>query len=492
MDPLPPETRSASPEVVLSSPSMTHELGIEPIADEANVFAGHCKPSTDTLTYAQRYGGGPAAMGVLTLGDGRVIALGELAGKYNARWELTLKGAGPTPFRRAFDGRAVLRSCLREFILSEALHAIGVPTQRGVAVVTTGEKVARDKMYTGNPREETGAVSVRALFSWLRIGTFELPASQGEIEIVQKLVDYAVDVHMNNAVHARWSEGKSKAAAFLEEVSARTARLMARASAYGFCNGVLNTDNFSILGYSIDYGPSAFMEHFQRTYSPFFQDAQAGGNYSWERQKEVGRENCLSLAKALFESNLITREEAEYACSEVYSWNLDEEDGRLLRNKLGLREFDAELASDFFALMESSKADFTLCFRLLMEVDPNSLGEDGSIPEEMRPAFVAKTLNADEERKWQNWLHRWAKHAEPDRSKRRETMRTFNPRVVPRQHLLLEATIAAEEGDYSVAESLLKECMDPFAYKRGLGKWERPADPEEAYAPGVGLLTCSS
>lgn len=495
VDPLEPENATSAPALVASSSSMLHELPFD-AADERNlrVLAGYTKPSDDTLMYAQRYGGGPAAMGALTLGDGRVIALGELAGRSRERWEVTLKGSGPTPFRRQFDGRAVLRSCIREFVLSEALHAIGVPTQRSVAVVTTGEGVMRDKLYNGKPEIEPGAISVRALPTWVRVGTFELLASQGEYHNVQKLLNFLADVHLREDVTNRKTDQKSKGAAFLEVVASSTAQLVSRMCAYGFVHGVLNTDNISVLGTAIDYGPSAFMESFNREYSPFLQDANAGGGYCWERQKEVGRENCIVLAKSLLTSGLLTHDEAKYACTDVFSAALEDEDHRLMKRKLGLKQFDSTLASEFMALAEDSQVDFHLIFRLLMDVTPATIASSSAneIPDALQSAFVAKTPSPEQAAKWHDWLKRWLQHAVEDDEERREMMKAWNPRVVPRNHLLLDATNAADIGDYTKLYRLLDEVLDPFSEKASLGKFEAPADPDIAYQRGIGYLTCSS
>lgn len=258
----------------------------------------------------------------------------------------------------------------------------------------------------------------------------------------------------------------------------------------GFVNGVLNTDNTSVFGLSIDYGPFGFMEAFDPMYTPFLQDHHGAKNYSWQNQVNVGAQNCAQLAQSLVSAGLLDAETAQASVNQYgdIAGNVTE---YLFRRKLGLSRHDEHLVHQLLELMHDSDADFTLTFRLLMDFTPNVSAED-FLSETMRPAFALRSLTEDEERRWSEWLTSYASAIEkwgmPDR---REVMKKTNPRIIPRQHLLLEATQAAERHDYHPAHSLYEACLDPFS-EGELDHYATPADPDLSRAKGVAFLTCST
>ena len=297
-----PTPAAGEPSTLAASAAVCEQLlGLDPREasrpEFALVFSG-AAPLPGAEPYAQCYGGHQFGQWAAQLGDGRAITLGEVVNpSTNGRWELQLKGAGKTPYSRRADGRAVLRSSLREFVASEAMAALGVPTTRALSLVATGDKVLRDMFYSGDARFEPGAVVCRVAPSFVRFGTFELPVSRGpeEAHLVRTLLDYLIRHHFPELLAARagaaaggspesspeGSPDQELYAAWLSEVCARTGRLVAAWQGVGFVHGVGNTDNFSALGLTIDYGPFGFMDRFDPLFSPNLTDIQSGRRYCY-------------------------------------------------------------------------------------------------------------------------------------------------------------------------------------------------------------------
>ena len=315
--------------------------------------------------YATCYGGHQFGHWAQQLGDGRAIFLGEVLTPANQRFELQLKGAGPTPYSRFADGRAVLRSSLREFLCSEAMHHLGIPTTRALSLVSTGENVVRDMFYSGHPTEEPGAVVCRVAPSFIRFGHFELPASRGEHALLRQLVDFTIERDFP-ALHATPDE---RLAVWFAEVCGRTARLVAHWMRVGFVHGVMNTDNMSILGLTIDYGPYGWIDNFDPAWTPNTTDADSR-RYCFGRQPDVARWNLERLADALA---TITPSPHDLAFGllrfdEVYA----EEFCQSYANKLGFSSWsanDAELLEDLIELKVRAEVDMTIFFRKLALVD---------------------------------------------------------------------------------------------------------------------------
>src|SRR6185369_12916479 len=278
--------------------------------------------------YAARYGGHQFGNWAGQLGDGRAITLGEVVGADARRYEVQLKGAGLTPYSRTADGRAVLRSSVREFMCSEAMHYLGVPTTRALALVGTGEVVVRDMFYDGHPRAEPGAIVCRVAPSFLRFGNFELLAARGDVDLLKRLADYAIRHHFP----ALGAPSPETYAAWLTEICRRTAVLMAHWMRVGFVHGVMNTDNMSILGLTIDYGPFGFLDSYDPDFTPNTTDA-GERRYRFSNQPRVAKWNLIKLAEALYPliGSIPPLEEALAAYSETY----EAEEGRMLAGKLG-------------------------------------------------------------------------------------------------------------------------------------------------------------
>ncbi len=463
-------TPVAAPKLLAWSDRLAGELGLaRPSPEAIEALAGN-RVFPGMSPYAARYGGHQFGVWARQLGDGRAITLGELTARDGARQELQLKGAGLTPYSRTADGRAVLRSSLREYVCSEAMHFLGVPTTRALSLVGTGEQVIRDMFYDGNPEPEPGAVVCRVASSFLRFGNFEIHAAHGEEELLKRLLDYVMRHFYPGLSYTEW----------YHEVCRRTARLMADWMRLGFVHGVMNTDNMSVLGLTIDYGPYGWLEGYDPAWTPNTTDNETR-RYCYGNQPQIGLWNLARLAEALLP--LIPKEDLE-AGLEVYGNVYQESFGRALAQKLGLHGFDQEgdeaLLTELFQVLNAVETDFTLFFRGLSAVREDALVAP------LKPAFYAEPP-AGHVARLEAWLRRWLARA-PDRAR----MNAVNPKYVPRNYLAQQAIDAMAAGDASVLERLMKVLERPYD--------EQPAHddlaarrPEWArHKPGCSALSCSS
>jgi uncharacterized protein YdiU (UPF0061 family) len=407
---------------------------------------------------AALYGGHQFGVWAGQLGDGRALLLGEVAGEAGP-WELQLKGGGVTAFSRFADGRAVVRSTIREFLASEAMHHLGVPTTRALAMAAGDEPVLRERV-------ERAATVIRMAPSFVRFGSFEIFHYRKQHAELRTLADYVID-----RFYPECGAGDERYARFFTAVVERTAALMARWQAVGFAHGVMNTDNFSILGLTLDYGPYGFLE----TYEPGFicNHSDEAGRYAFDRQPTIGLWNCYALAEAL--SSLIAKGELEAGLARfepVYRATFM----ALLRAKLGLatqRDDDADLGLEAFRLLAARRIDWTNFWRALSHSD----------------AAATALLGADESSR--SWFAAYAARvaAEPgDDAARRAGMRATNPKYVLRNWVAQEAIEACEAGDDSVVHALYDVVRAPFDEHA-----EREAWTQQAPAKYAGLsVSCSS
>src|SRR5687768_1062803 len=330
--------------------------------------------------YAARYGGHQFGHWAGQLGDGRAITLGELISPGGGRDELQLKGAGKTPYSRTADGRAVLRSSVREFLCSEAMHYLGVPTTRALSLVATGEPVIRDMFYDGHPKAEPGAVVCRVAPSFVRFGNLQIHAANNEIEILRKLADYVIRLHYPGRDYA----------GFFQELCRRTALLMADWMRLGFVHGVMNTDNMSILGVTIDYGPYGWLEGYDPQWTPNTTDAQTL-RYTYGNQPQVAHWNLARLAEALLP--LVPDQAPLEQGLALYAETFNKAWRGALAQKLGVAALDQpeddELLSELFALMYEKETDFTLFFRNLAAL-PLDAADDAALLQPLQAAFYAE------------------------------------------------------------------------------------------------------
>ncbi len=415
---------------------------------------------------AMAYAGHQFGHFVPQLGDGRANLLGEVVGCDGRRYDIQLKGSGRTPFSRGGDGRAALGPVLREYLVSEAMAALGVPTARAMAAVTTGERVLRESALPG-------AVMTRVAASHLRVGTFQYFAARSDTDGVRALADYAMARHYPEA-----SQAAQPYRALLQGVMARQAKLVAQWVLLGFIHGVMNTDNMSISGETIDYGPCAFLE----AYDPakVFSSIDHGGRYAYGNQARAAQWNLARLAETLLPLLAIEAggEEAAIAVANelltdfVPQFEAARSAG-LLR-KIGIaaqREGDAALAEDLLQRMAANDADFTLTFRRLCDAAAGPEGDAG-----VRTLFADPTA-------YDGWAAGWRRRLEAestDAQARAAAMRRVNPAIIPRNHLVEAALEAASlRQDFQLFEDLLEAVSRPYDDRPGLERYCVPALPEE-------------
>lgn len=452
-----PASPLRDPYVVGVSADAARMLGLDPaIASNpgfAELFIGnatHEWPQA-ALPYASVYSGHQFGVWAGQLGDGRALSLGELEHE-GARYELQLKGSGRTPYSRMGDGRAVLRSSIREFLCSEAMHHLGIPTTRALAVIGSDQPVRREEI-------ETAAVVTRVSESFVRFGHFEHFYAADRIEALRALADHVID-----RFYPACREAADPYLALLGAVVARTAELVAHWQAIGFCHGVMNTDNMSILGLTIDYGPFGFVDGFDAGYVCNHSDTQ--GRYAYRMQPQIAHWNCFCLAQALLplvgaHYDEATRTEKSIADAqgalESFKTHFAPALERRFQAKLGLadaREGDAALADRLLALMHASRADFTLTFRHLSQVSMHDASGDAPVRDLFLDLPGIDGWLAD-------YRARLAAESRGDEA-RREAMNRVNPKFVLRNHLAEMAIRRAKEKDFSELERLAAVLRRPF------------------------------
>ncbi len=439
--------------------------------------------------YAMAYGGHQFGGWAGQLGDGRAIVLGTHTNTSGDRFDLQLKGAGRTPYSRRADGRAVLRSSLREFVCSEAMHHLGVPTTRALSLALSGEGVVRDMFYDGHPATEPGAIVCRVSPSFVRFGHFELPRANGDVPLLRSLVDFTIREYFHE-IDAKFS-GEEKVAAFLNEVAERTARLMSQWMRVGFVHGVMNTDNMSVLGLTLDYGPYGFVEDFDPRFTPNTTDSE-GRRYCFGAQPHVALWNVERLAVAL--SPLFSSEKPLADAVAAFAKRFDRETVEMLARKFGFDairdEADDVLVQDAFALMQRAELDFTIFFRALALLDAESPRVEVLAPAAYRDEVFA-ACRADLEA----WLARYASRVAKNQGSaldRRRSMNATNPSVVFRNYLAQEAIDDVMGGSTTKLESLMRAFERPYddgeeqrAIASRRPEWAR-------VRAGCSMLSCSS
>lgn len=452
----------SKPELITVNRPLAELLGIDAdwlVSDDGvSMVAGNRVPP-DSDPIAMVYAGHQFGSWNPQLGDGRAVLLGEIVGQDSLRYDIQLKGSGQTPYSRMGDGRAPLGPVLREYIVSEAMAALHVPTSRSLAAVTTGDPVYRE---TALP----GAVLARVARSHIRIGTTQFFAARQDLEALRLLVKHVIDRHYPDI-----SKDPNPALSLLDKVMQAQAHLVVCWQMLGFIHGVMNTDNMLLSGETIDYGPCAFMDRYDP--ETVYSSIDHGGRYAYRNQPSIAHWNLACLAQALLpiitdEADVAT-EQAKAALDQFPNYFL-EANMRGLRAKLGLRtksKDDESLAKNFLDLLEREQVDFTLAFRRLAEIS-------GPEPEpSVRDIF-------DFDVAFGAWLKAWqARCADEDFPGRQTAMLKTNPAIIPRNHLVEEAIQAALEGDFSVFETLNRVLANPFSLKNTEPKFTLPPRPDQ-------------
>ncbi len=487
---------AAQPELVACAHEVAELIGLPKEAcntkEFVQVFAGNrLLPGMDP--YAACYGGHQFGSWAGQLGDGRAINLGEVVNQRGERWTLQLKGAGPTPYSRQADGLAVLRSSVREFLCSEAMHHLGVPTTRALSLALTGEKVVRDMFYDGNRKEEPGAVVCRVAPSFIRFGNFEIFAARQNTDLLRQLADYTIRTdfpHLGEPSTAAYR-------AWFEEVCRRTAEMIVHWMRVGFVHGVMNTDNMSVLGLTIDYGPYGWLENYDPDWTPNTTDA-SGRRYRFGNQPQIAWWNLAQLANAVHplieDTEFLQRALDSYG--EVYrnGWQ------KMMSSKLGFFSFDPdtdqELVEELEKILKLTETDMTLFFRNLARVKEDGTATDEELIAPLMEAYYHPEELTDEVRertcRWlRSYLSRARREGVPDVERRRK-MDAANPRYVLRNYLAQLAIDKAEVGDYSLVKTLQDVLRRPYDEQSGREEFARKRPEWARHRAGCSMLSCSS
>jgi serine/tyrosine/threonine adenylyltransferase len=467
-------TPVARPELVLLVPEVAALLELEESPELVEVLAGN-RVLPGMTPYAACYGGHQFGTWAGQLGDGRAITLGEVATAAGATWELQLKGAGPTPYSRHADGRAVLRSSLRELVCSEAMHHLGIPTTRALSLVLTGEPVNRDLLYDGHPADEPGAVVCRVAETFLRFGSYEIHAASGDRDTLARLVAFTLERY--------FPEHRGDIPAFFDDVARRTAWLVAEWMRVGFVHGVMNTDNMSITGLTIDYGPYGWLEPFDLDWTPNITDA-SGKRYRFGAQPAVARWNVAQLARAL--APLVGDIEPLRRTIDAFEGVFSEHYRHTMLRKLGLSgrrdtiAEDDELLTTLGALLVELAPDMTLFFRGLARGDVEGAFYEPPTPLQRRALA-----------RWLDGYHARARFEVGD-AERAARMDAVNPLYVPRNYLVQEVIDATARGDRAALPELLDVLRRPYTEQPGRERFAGKRPEWARHKPGCSMLSCSS
>lgn len=486
----------AAPQMVAYSREVAELLDLSENVCESNdftqVFSGN-RLAKGMDSYTTCYGGHQFGVWAGQLGDGRAINLGEIVNHKGERWALQLKGAGLTPYSRSADGLAVLRSSVREFLCSEAMYHLGVPTTRALSLILTGEQVYRDMFYDGNPGYEPGAIVCRVAPSFTRFGNFQIFAARSDLELLKKLLDYTIRVdfpHLgepSRAVYLGW----------FEEVCQRTAEMIIHWQRVGFVHGVMNTDNMSILGLTIDYGPYGWLENYDPDWTPNTTD-EMDRRYRYGNQPKIAYWNLGQLANAIYP--LIERVKPLQQALSRFQESFDSGLQNMAAAKLGLRTFDPnndnELNTELLSLLQSVETDMTIFYRklamLFLDVE---LSNEALIQPLMDAYYEPEQLSDEYKTRLGNWLRRYIKRIQQSGigdDERIKLMNATNPKYVLRNYLAQLAIDKAEQGDFSMVNELLELLRHPYDEQPEREEFAQKRPEWAKQRAGCSMLSCSS
>ncbi|MEZ5047192.1 MAG: YdiU family protein [Chitinophagaceae bacterium] len=480
-------TPCSSPSIIHFSKEMLLNLGLElqdvQTKEYVNIFSGN-SIAPNTTPFAMCYGGHQFGHWAGQLGDGRAINLFEI-NHNNQQWAIQLKGAGKTPYSRSADGLAVLRSSIREYLCSEAMHHLGVPTTRALNLVLSGDQVLRDILYNGHAAYEKGAIVTRVAPSFIRFGNFQIVSVRKEYENLKKLADYTITHFFSHL----GTPNKEAYIAFFQEVAEKTMDMIVHWERVGFVHGVMNTDNMSILGLTIDYGPYGWLENYDSNWTPNTTDKEHR-RYRFGNQAPIAFWNLYQLANALYP--LI--EDAKALEDILNKWEKTYyiKHHKMMLEKLGLsnsKENNSSLIADLKKLLEESEIDMTLFFRQLSLFD-------GKHEQEFIKIILACSYSenfAQYETAWLDWLSIYANEIlNTNNPNRKAEMDATNPKYVLRNYMAQLAIDEADKGNYEVIESLFELLKHPYDEQTEHEKWFAKRPDWAKHKVGCSMLSCSS
>ncbi len=491
-------TRTANPKLLATSKEVLDMVGISEAEASSEyfsqVFSGNAL--TDGMDpHAACYGGHQFGNWAGQLGDGRAINLGEVLGTEGDHLMLQLKGAGRTPYSRSGDGRAVLRSSIREFLCSEAMYHLGVPTTRALSLCTTGDQVMRDMFYDGNPAYETGAVVCRVAPSFIRFGNFEIFTSRGQIEELESLLKFVIESyypHLGEPSPETYVE-------FFRRVVDDTAEMIAHWQRVGYVHGVMNTDNMSIHGLTIDYGPYGWIDNFDADWTPNTTD-RAHKRYRFGNQPAVAHWNLAQLANALVPA--VHEVDPLQAALDEFMPSFNSYWAEMMASKLGLASLASdpadELVAELFDLLHTTETDMTIFFRRLVDIDISTEPELATV-ETILPLEEAYYVPSDFHDNSQGRLLSWVKNylqvsqlSGVEAAERSLMMKAANPKFVLRNYLAQLVIDAAENEDISMIHEVLDVLRNPYDEQPDYDHWAAKRPDWARHRPGCSMLSCSS
>ncbi len=471
------------PKLLLFNDELSQQIGLDQFKDTDLSFLAATDLPANVRTYATAYAGHQFGNWAGQLGDGRAIYAGEIKDEKGKVTELQWKGAGATPYSRSADGRAVLRSSLREYLMSEAMWHLGVPTTRSLSIALTGEQVVRDMMYDGNPEPEPGAVVIRTAESFLRFGHFELISAQKDIGLLRKLADFAIASYFPEII----SEGSQKHRDFFASVCMRTASLMSEWFRVGFVHGVMNTDNMSLLGLTIDYGPFSMLDSYDLNFTPNTTDLP-GRRYAFGKQAQISQWNLWQLANALFplveDAGFLEKTLNEY--SDRFWHNHD----TMMAAKFGfdkLSEKDDEFFTEWQTLMTELELDYTLFFTEL------EMWEESGRVEDFFAKVSYSVTSAASLQKLNDFLRTYTLRRNRNSiglAESKRLMAKSNPRFILRNYLLYECIEEVKAGGNGMLNKLLHALQNPYQELYPEFSVKRPLGYDDV--SGCSMLSCSS
>lgn len=439
--------------------------------------------------YAMCYGGHQFGNWAGQLGDGRAINLGEIVHD-DKRWFLQLKGAGETPYSRTADGLAVLRSSIREYLCSEAMFYLGVPTTRALSLALTGDQVLRDVLYNGNQAFEKGAIVTRVAPSFLRFGNFEIFSAREDVETLKTLVNYTIKYFYSHLEQNK----KASYIQFFKEVAERTLNMIIHWQRVGFVHGVMNTDNLSILGLTIDYGPYGWLEGYDLGWTPNTTDRQHK-RYRYGNQGNIGLWNLYQLANALYP--LIEETAPLETVLENYKNDFTIQSLKMMKSKVGLFSQDKQdelLLEQLQTALQSTETDMTIFFRLLGSITKDD-DIDAAIVKIDFAFYTIEDLEGDIFLKWKNWFTSYLKRLQKESlsdAARKKKMNAINPKYVLRNYMAQLAIDKADAGDYTLIDELYTLLKNPYSEQASCDQWFAKRPEWARHKVGCSMLSCSS